>query len=89
MFPAKKKKHLLGASRAVVFDYNAIARLEHLVTAGAPDKDALLSSLAPAAGVDLEQRLDALRGPQAQRHIAEHVLYLAPHDMSLAPLVPA
>ncbi len=83
--------HLLGASRAVATDYNAIARLEHLATAArAADKDALLSSLAPfAAGVDLEQRLDALRGPQAQRHIAEHVLYLAPHDMSLAPLVPA
>jgi hypothetical protein len=85
--------YLLGASRSVATDYNAIARMDHLVTAArAADRSRVLSLLSPFAdGVDVEQRLEGLLqgdADSARRLVLENIIYSAPHDMSAAPLMP-
>jgi len=78
---------LLGAEQIVATDYNAIARLDMLGDAArAADRPRILAALAPFAdGVDLEARLDAVI-KRSRSEVTGNVRYIAPYDMSRAPL---
>jgi SAM-dependent methyltransferase len=83
--------HMLGAERCVATDYNAIARIEVLPEAArAADRARVLAALDPFAdGLDLEGRLDELLGMSAvaaSAFVGQRVAYVAPFDMSLAPI---
>lgn len=83
--------HVLGAELCVATDYNAIARIELLREAArAADRRRILVALNPFSdGIDLEGRLDELltmRAAAAPAFLQKRVAYLAPFDMSLAPI---
>ena len=85
--------HLLGARSSVATDYNAIAHFDHLVTAArAAERSRVLDLLGPYAdGIDVERRLDFIvrtEPADANAYIAKHIAYVAPYDMSKAPISP-
>ena len=83
--------HVLGAEQCVATDYNAIARIEVLPEAArAANRGRVLTALNPFAdGLDLDGRLDELLGMSAaaaSAFLRQRVAYVAPFDMSQAPI---